>query len=74
MRKHRLGGHVVEWTADLSLEPGQTIEFKFVQKTETGDVRWEEGPNRVFRAQSPGSTTHWGAFRTYRAAQMLDAA
>ena len=48
---------------NLRIQNGQTIEFKFIQKTLTGDVRWEEGRNRVFDADNPNSTTHWGAFR-----------
>ena len=58
-----VGRHLHDWNVDLVLPRGQTIEFKFIQKTERGDVLWEEGENRSFTAKGPHTTTHWGPFR-----------
>lgn len=74
MHMHHVGRHLVDWTIELTFERGQSVEFKFIEKTATGEVRWEEGANRVFHAEQPESTTHWGAFRQRRSASMLHAA
>ncbi len=35
------------WTANLALPAGTRLEYKFVTVTAAGQIRWEEGPNRV---------------------------
>ncbi|CAN8237580.1 unnamed protein product [Cochlearia groenlandica] len=37
-------GHV--WTADLELPVGRLVEFKFILKSNTGEILWQPGPNR----------------------------
>jgi alpha-amylase len=39
-----------EWSAVLDLEPGRTIEYKFVKKGDHGHVQWESGWNRTYTA------------------------
>lgn len=51
------------WNITLTFPVGQEMEFKFVQKTEDGEVMWEEGDNRVFSADGSQATVEWGSFR-----------
>src|SRR5688572_12398928 len=39
-----------EWSAVLDLEPGRTIEYKFVKKPDSGQAQWESGWNRTYTA------------------------
>ena len=50
------------WSAMLDLEPGRTIEYKFVKKGD-GHVRWESGWNRTCTAV-PGIGSISDEFRT----------
>jgi glucoamylase len=50
------------WTASLDLEPGQTIEYKFIKKVH-GEVHWEAGSNRMCTAVS-GVSSISDSFRT----------
>ena len=50
------------WSAVLDLEPGSTIEYKFVKKGQNG-VEWENGWNRTYTAV-PGISSISDTFRT----------
>lgn len=50
------------WSAVLDLEPGRTIEYKFVKKSDAG-VQWESGWNRTYTAV-PGIGSISDTFRT----------
>lgn len=41
-------GH--KWTVEMDLSVGLSIQFKFVLKTSTGNIIWQPGPDRIFRA------------------------
>lgn len=41
-------GH--KWTVEMDLPVGLSIQFKFVLKTSTGNIIWQPGPDRIFRA------------------------
>ncbi len=53
--------HPHQWVANLEVEQGQTIEYKFVKLTPDGPI-WEEGPNRLF-TRVPGPTAVTDSFR-----------
>ena len=63
LRVQHVGPHLHDWSIDLRLPRGKSIEFKFIQKSEYGDILWEDGENRVFTAEAPISTTHWGRIK-----------
>src|SRR3954469_9265339 len=46
------GGGGCEWSAVRDLEPGRTIEYKFVKKSDRGQTQWESGWNRNYTAVS----------------------
>src|SRR4051794_7377579 len=50
------------WSAVLDLEPGQSIEYKFVKKQGDNGVQWESGYNRTCTAV-PGMSSISDAFR-----------
>lgn len=52
------------WNVGLTFPRGQAIEFKFIQKTEDGEILWEGGENRVFTAEDGDTTVEWGSFRS----------
>ena len=37
------------WSAVLELEPGRTLEYKFIKKSDAG-AQWESGGNRTYTA------------------------
>ncbi|KAF7119597.1 hypothetical protein RHSIM_Rhsim13G0070300 [Rhododendron simsii] len=41
-------GHL--WTVELDLPVGRSIQFKYVLKRGTGEILWQPGPDRIFRA------------------------
>jgi hypothetical protein len=51
------------WNINLTLPRGQAMEFKFVHKTDDGNVVWEEGDNRYFTAEDGEASVEWGHFR-----------
>jgi len=63
MHGQHVGGHVHDWNIDLALPRGERVEFKFIKKSDTGEVFWENGENHVFAAVGPDSIVHWGSFR-----------
>lgn len=38
------------WSVVLDLEPGRTIEYKFLKRHDGGHVEWEGGWNRTYTA------------------------
>ena len=51
------------WSAVLDLEPGRTIEYKFVKRIDGNGVQWENGWNRTYTAV-PGIGSISDSFRT----------
>ena len=51
------------WSAVLDLEPGRTVEYKFVKRTDGGGVQWENGWNRTYTAVA-GISSISDEFRT----------
>ncbi|KAL3826101.1 hypothetical protein ACJIZ3_022130 [Penstemon smallii] len=39
-------GHV--WTVDLDMPIGELIKYKFILKEQSGNITWQQGPDRVF--------------------------
>ena len=60
------GGHckdMYHWYIQLTFPRGQAIEFKFVNKTEDGNILWEANENRSFTSEGGDSVMDWGTFR-----------
>ncbi|KAA8543743.1 hypothetical protein F0562_022080 [Nyssa sinensis] len=38
------------WTVDLDIPIGKLIQFKYILRKSTGDILWQPGPDRFFRA------------------------
>ncbi|HEX4124642.1 MAG TPA: carbohydrate-binding module family 20 domain-containing protein [Tepidisphaeraceae bacterium] len=55
-------GPKLEWSASVMMPLGQTFEFKFIKRGETGII-WESGSNRRFTVIS-GHHTLSDSFRT----------
>ncbi|KAJ8483653.1 hypothetical protein OPV22_016138 [Ensete ventricosum] len=47
-------GH--EWTAELDLPVGKQIQFKFILKSFSGEVKWQPGPDRCLQAWETSNT------------------
>ena len=51
-----------DWTVQVHLQHGVTVEYKFIKKTDHGII-WENGENRRFTV-IPGAHTIYDTFRT----------
>lgn len=50
------------WVVELEANPQETLEYKHIIVTHSGDVIWEGGPNRILSLPSEGEfeiVTHW---------------
>src|SRR5690349_7012551 len=63
MKHSGRGKDAQRWCIHLAFPHGQEMEFKFLEKTEDGNVLWEADGNRVFTAEGGDTAIEWGDFR-----------
>lgn len=47
-------GHI--WTVEIDVPVGKTIQFKFIMRGSTGQIVWQPGPDRIFKAWETKNT------------------